>query len=98
MLAACHERVVVKPYAHSCVSRSVADELRAGRGLDPVGTPNGVVREGFATTHPAARAVRRTRLGPYVLTVGRIGRRRRVPDRSRRRRGRVRWRRPPVGR
>ncbi|MEU2735663.1 hypothetical protein ABZ656_09535 [Streptomyces sp. NPDC007095] len=40
-LVACHERVVVKPYAHRCVSRSVADELRAGRGLDPVGIPTG---------------------------------------------------------
>jgi glycosyltransferase-like protein len=71
-LAACHERAIVEPYAHLCVSRSVADELRAGWGLDPAVIPNGVAYERFASTEPAARAAWRARLGTYVLTVGGI--------------------------
>ncbi|MFE1988531.1 hypothetical protein [Streptomyces mirabilis] len=43
-------------YAHLCVARPVADELRAGWGLDPAVIPNGVAYERFATTDPAARA------------------------------------------
>jgi glycosyltransferase-like protein len=71
-LAACHERAVVEPYAHLCVSRSVADELAAGWGLKPVVIPNGVAYDRFATTDPAAREAWRSRLGRYVLTVGGI--------------------------
>jgi len=71
-LAACHERAVVEPYAHICVSRSVADELADGWGLKPAVIPNGVAYDRFATTDPAARAAWRSRLGPYVLTVGGI--------------------------
>ncbi|MEV6171775.1 MSMEG_0565 family glycosyltransferase [Streptomyces sp. NPDC051954] len=71
-LAACHERAIVEPYAHLCVSRSVADELTAGWGLKPVVIPNGVAYERFATTDPVARAAWRERLGRYVLTVGGI--------------------------
>jgi len=71
-LAACHERAIVEPYAHLCVSRSVADELAAGWGLKPVVIPNGVAYDRFAYTAPAARETWRARLGRYVLTVGGI--------------------------
>ncbi|MFJ7242867.1 MSMEG_0565 family glycosyltransferase [Streptomyces olivaceus] len=71
-LAACHERAIVEPYAHICVSRSVAGELARGWGLSPAVIPNGVAYERFATTDPAARAAWRNRLGRYVLTVGGI--------------------------
>ncbi|MFF3374126.1 MSMEG_0565 family glycosyltransferase [Streptomyces sp. NPDC002680] len=71
-LAACHERAIVEPYAHVCVSRSVADELAQGWGLKAEVVPNGVAYERFATTDPAARAAWRARLGRYVLTVGGI--------------------------
>ncbi|MFI6932635.1 MSMEG_0565 family glycosyltransferase [Streptomyces sp. NPDC050287] len=71
-LAACHERAVVEPYAHVCVSRSVADELAAGWGIDAEVIPNGVAYERFATTAAAARARWTDRLGRYVLSVGGI--------------------------
>ncbi|MEU4895188.1 MSMEG_0565 family glycosyltransferase [Streptomyces sp. NPDC044780] len=71
-LAACHERAIVEPYAHICVSRSVAGELARGWGLTPVVIPNGVAYERFATVAPEARAAWRSRLGRYVLTVGGI--------------------------
>jgi glycosyltransferase-like protein len=71
-LAACHERAIVEPYAHICVSRSVAGELADGWGLKAEVIPNGVAYERFATTDPAARASWRDRLGTYVLTVGGI--------------------------
>jgi glycosyltransferase-like protein len=70
-LAACHERAIVEPYAHICVSRTVADELTDGWGLKAEVIPNGVAYERFATTDPAARARWRDR-GRYVLTVGGI--------------------------
>jgi hypothetical protein len=31
-LAACHERAIVRPYAHICVSAAVAAEVEAGWG------------------------------------------------------------------
>ncbi|MFK0286200.1 MSMEG_0565 family glycosyltransferase [Streptomyces sp. NPDC090499] len=71
-LAACHERAVVEPHAHICVSRSVADELAVGWSLKPAVIPNGVAYDRFATTDPAARESWRARLGRYVLTVGGI--------------------------
>jgi glycosyltransferase-like protein len=71
-LVACHERAITDPYAHVCVSRSVADELAAGWGVKAEVIPNGVAYERFATTDPAARADWRSRLGPYILTVGGI--------------------------
>lgn len=71
-LAACHERALVEPYAHLCVSRSVADELAAGWGLKAEVIPNGVAYDRFATTATAAREAWRARLGRYVLTVGGI--------------------------
>jgi glycosyltransferase-like protein len=71
-LAACHERALVEPYAHLCVSRAVADELATGWGIKADVIPNGVAYERFATTDPTARAAWRHRLGRYVLTVGGI--------------------------
>ena len=32
-LAACHERAIVQPYAHICVSAAVAAEVRDGLGI-----------------------------------------------------------------
>ncbi|WP_354529056.1 MSMEG_0565 family glycosyltransferase [Nakamurella sp. UYEF19] len=77
-LAACHERAIVDPYAHVCVSASVAGELTAGWGLHPTVIPNGVdsARFGFAAsadaTAVAARASSRARHGRYLLAVGGI--------------------------
>ncbi|MFJ9626385.1 MSMEG_0565 family glycosyltransferase [Streptomyces sp. NPDC101175] len=71
-LAACHERAIVEPYAHLCVSDAVARELAAGWGITARVIPNGVAYDRFAVTDPAARAGWRSRLGPYVLTVGGI--------------------------
>ena len=71
-LAACHERAIVEPYAHICVSRSVAAELEAGWDLKAQVIPNGVAYERFATTASAARARWTDRLGRYVLSVGGI--------------------------
>ena len=71
-LAACHERAIVEPHAHLCVSRSVADELARGWGIKAEVIPNGVAYERFAATDPAAREAWRSRLGRYVLTVGGI--------------------------
>ncbi|MFD3588391.1 MSMEG_0565 family glycosyltransferase [Streptomyces sp. NPDC058683] len=71
-LAACHERALVEPYAHICVSAAVAGELADGWGIGAEVVPNGVDYDRFATTDPAARASWRARLGRYVLTVGGI--------------------------
>jgi len=79
-LAACHERAIVTPIAHVCVSRSVADELVAGWGIAATVIPNGVDAARFeaaASDAPAARAARaawRDELppGPIVLSVGGI--------------------------
>ena len=77
-LAACHERAIVDPYAHVCVSAAVAGELAAGWGLKRDSHPE---RRG---RRPVRRRPRRTpaarpggtsgarRLGRYVLTVGGI--------------------------
>jgi glycosyltransferase-like protein len=77
-LAACHERAIVRPRAHVCVSAAVAAELRTGWGLEAAVIPNGVDATRFAHAAgdaPAAEAARRAwkdRLGRYVLTVGGI--------------------------
>jgi glycosyltransferase-like protein len=77
-LAACHERAIVTPYAHICVSAAVAGELRQGWGIDATVIPNGVEAHRFvaaAGPDPAAVAARdrwRTRLGRYLLAVGGI--------------------------
>jgi glycosyltransferase-like protein len=79
-LARCHERAIVTPSAHVCVSRAVADELRAGWGIEATVIPNGVDAERFAlaaTDDPGAVAGRRRwrqRIGGglVVLAVGGI--------------------------
>jgi glycosyltransferase-like protein len=65
-LAACHERAIVAPYAHLCVSSAVAAEVAAGWGLSPTVIPNGVDAARFAGAVPD------TRHGAYVLSVGGI--------------------------
>jgi glycosyltransferase-like protein len=65
-LAACHERALIRPYGHICVSKAVASELQAGWGIPATVIPNGVDAARFAS----ARPVRRVR--PYLLTVGGI--------------------------
>lgn len=72
-LAACHERAIVTPYAHVCVSASVASEVEAGWGLTPEVIPNGVESERFALA--ALRGDRDrwvARFGRYVVAVGGI--------------------------
>jgi glycosyltransferase-like protein len=73
-LVACHERAIVSPYAHVCVSAAVAAEVEAGWGLHPVVIPNGVEAGRFAAAalDPASSAAWRTRFGRYVLAVGGI--------------------------
>jgi glycosyltransferase-like protein len=79
-LVSCHERAIVTPVAHVCVSRAVADDLRAGWGIEATVIPNGVDAERFeraASTEPPAAAARarwRDTLGPgpVVLAVGGI--------------------------
>ncbi len=73
-LVACHERAIVRPYAHVCVSEAVAAEVTAGWGLHPVVIPNGVDAARFvgAAADPAASAPWRARFGRYVLAVGGI--------------------------
>ncbi|MCW2947900.1 MAG: glycosyl transferase family 1, partial [Actinoallomurus sp.] len=77
-LAACHDRALVEPFAHVCVSEAVAQELSAGWSIRAEVIPNGVAYERFATaagdSQSAARARRRwkDRLGRYVLAVGGI--------------------------
>ncbi len=75
-LAACHERAIVEPYAHLCVSGAVAAELAEGWGLKATVIPNGVDAERFAqAAGPAGDAGRRAwreELGRYVVTVGGI--------------------------
>jgi glycosyltransferase-like protein len=75
-LAACHERAIVTPYAHLCVSAAVADELAAGWGLKATVIPNGVHAERFAAaagpSGDVGRRAWREQLGRYLVTVGGI--------------------------
>ena len=75
-LAACHERAIVQPVGHICVSRSVANEVEAGWGIRPTVIPNGVDYERFAAgaaqDRAATRHAWRARRGRYVLAVGGI--------------------------
>jgi glycosyltransferase-like protein len=77
-LAACHERAIVTPYAHICVSAAVAAELREGWGVEATVIPNGVDSHRFAAAAGGdlaamgARSRWRDRLGRFVLTVGGI--------------------------
>ncbi|WP_375486709.1 MSMEG_0565 family glycosyltransferase [uncultured Jatrophihabitans sp.] len=73
-LAACHERAIVRPRAHVCVSAAVADEVRAGWGIETTVIPNGIDGARFAAagSDAAGRAAWAQRLGRYVLAVGGI--------------------------
>ncbi|HWG15363.1 MAG TPA: MSMEG_0565 family glycosyltransferase [Streptosporangiaceae bacterium] len=77
-LAACHERAIVEPFGHICVSESVARDLRDGWGITATVIANGVdarrfaAAAGLAPAAVAARAAWRRRLGRYVLAVGGI--------------------------
>lgn len=73
-LAACHEKAIVEPYAHLCVSQPVADEVRTGWGIEATVIPNGVdaARFAAAAADPQARARWRADLGRYLVTVGGI--------------------------
>lgn len=75
-LAACHERAIVEPVAHVCVSAAVADELRAGWGIEAAVIPNGVESARFAAAEvdTEGRARWRAEVGgdPMVLAVGGI--------------------------
>jgi glycosyltransferase-like protein len=68
-LAACHDRAIVRPYAHICVSAAVAREVRDGWGREPAVIPNGVDWQRFSEGDggPWQR-----RFGEYVLAVGGI--------------------------
>jgi glycosyltransferase-like protein len=68
-LVACHERALREPYRLLTVSRAVAAELAATRGLAATVIPNGVDAARFAAADPAPW---RRRLGDYVLAVGGI--------------------------
>ncbi|GAA2551096.1 MSMEG_0565 family glycosyltransferase [Mycolicibacterium diernhoferi] len=69
ILAECHEKAIVEPYARICVSAAVAAEVRAGWGFEPTVIPNGVDAQRFIdATHGQWRG----RLGRYLLTVGGI--------------------------
>ncbi|AQA02221.1 glycosyl transferase family 1 [Mycobacterium sp. MS1601] len=74
VLAECHERAIVEPYARICVSEAVAAEVRAGWGLSPTVIPNGVQAKRFiaASSDTSALDHWRSRLGRYVLAVGGI--------------------------
>lgn len=71
-LAACHERAVTAPYARICVSAAVADEVRAGWGLEPTVIANGVDAARFLAAASSGSSQWRATLGRYVLAVGGI--------------------------
>jgi len=77
-LVRCHDRAIVGPRSHVCVSKGVAAELRAGWDIDARVIPNGVHAGRFeAAAGPDGaedRATWRRQLGhgPLVLTVGGI--------------------------
>lgn len=74
ILAECHEKAIVAPYARICVSAAVAAEVRSGWGFDPAVIPNGVDAQRFieGAADAPGRSRWRQELGRYVLTVGGI--------------------------
>lgn len=74
VLAECHEKAIVEPYARICVSAAVAAEVRAGWGFDPAVIPNGVDAQRFidAAADIDGQSRWRDELGGYILTVGGI--------------------------
>ncbi|RZS90847.1 glycosyltransferase-like protein [Motilibacter rhizosphaerae] len=71
-LAACHERAIVEPVGHVCVSVAVARELEQGWGIRATVIPNGVDAERFAAVSEAEKGLWRGRFGRYLLAVGGI--------------------------
>lgn len=73
-LVACHERAVVEPYAHVCVSEAVSTEVDDGWGLSPTVIANGVDAARFeaGAANVAGRDRWAGRLGRYVLALGGI--------------------------
>lgn len=75
-LVACHDRAVVEPSGHVCVSETVAMEVATRFGLRPTVIPNGVDAARFARAAGPDGATERRRwrgeLGPYVLALGGI--------------------------
>jgi len=69
-LAACHERAIVEPVAHVCVSAAVAGELHQGWGIRAAVIPNGVDAARFAAARPEPAWSREH--GDFVLAVGGI--------------------------
>jgi glycosyltransferase-like protein len=69
-LAACHERAIVEPLAHVCVSASVAGELSQGWGLTATVIANGVDSARFAAAEPDGSWT--SKYGQFVLAVGGI--------------------------
>lgn len=74
VLAECHEKAIVEPYARICVSAAVAAEVRAGWGFEPTVIPNGVDAKRFvdAAADIDGQSRWRDELGGYLLTVGGI--------------------------
>lgn len=75
-LVACHDRAVLEPAGHVCVSEAVAREVREQYGVQPVVIANGVDAGRFErAASPASTSQRdrwRDELGHYVLAVGGI--------------------------
>lgn len=78
-LVACHDRAIRRPYAHLCVSHTVADELEADWGVTATVIPNGVDAFRFEqAAGPSSEAIaqrsawRRRIGGRFVLIVGGI--------------------------
>ncbi len=65
-LAACHEKAIVRPYAHLCVSAAVAREVHDGWDILPTVIPNGVDADRFSAAVPSIEH------GRYILAVGGI--------------------------
>lgn len=74
VLAECHEKAIVEPYARICVSAAVAAEVQSGWGFEPTVIPNGVDAQRFIdAADDAVGGMRwRQQLGRYLLTVGGI--------------------------
>ena len=75
-LAACHERAIVEPVAHVCVSAAVAQQVRDGWAIQAAVIPNGVDSARFAAAAGPDREAERARWqqehGRFVLAVGGI--------------------------
>ncbi|MBT0767592.1 MSMEG_0565 family glycosyltransferase [Kineosporia sp. J2-2] len=69
-LAACHERAIVQPAAHVCVSSAVASELRDGWGIRAAVIPNGVDAQRFSSA--VADGSWTAEHGEFVLSLGGI--------------------------